>query len=150
MVAVASTPSIRTRPPVGSSKPAMILKIVLLPHPDGPIRLAKRPCGMETVMGASAAKAPAGVRNVMLTLSTWSFGTEKDMRIPADGAIRNSRNYNAKVMPSAMAVVARRAALLRAEDTLRACEIDRHCAVLFHCGALHIIAPIAHLPLIPG
>ena len=48
----------------------MMLKMVLLPQPDGPIRLAKRPCGMESVIGASAAKAPAGVRNVMLTLST--------------------------------------------------------------------------------
>jgi hypothetical protein len=31
-----------TRPPVGSSNPAMMLKMVLLPQPDGPIRLTKR------------------------------------------------------------------------------------------------------------
>ena len=32
----------------------MILKIVLLPQPDGPIRLTKRPCAIESVTGASA------------------------------------------------------------------------------------------------
>jgi hypothetical protein len=47
MVPVASTPSIITRPPSGSSRPAMMLKMVLLPQPDGPIRLTKRPCGID-------------------------------------------------------------------------------------------------------
>ena len=32
----------------------MMLKIVLLPQPDGPIRLTKRPCGIDSVIGASA------------------------------------------------------------------------------------------------
>src|SRR5215471_17842149 len=82
MVPVASTPSIRTRPPVGSSSPAMILKMVLLPQPDGPIRLTKRPCGIDSVTGASAWKAPVGVLNVMLTSATQSFGAENDMRTP--------------------------------------------------------------------
>ena len=48
----------------------MMLKIVLLPHPDGPIRLTKRPCGIDSVTGASASKTPVGVLNVMLTSST--------------------------------------------------------------------------------
>src|ERR1700720_4772901 len=78
MVPVASTPSISTRPPLGSSSPAIMLKIVLLPQPDGPIRLTKRPCGIDSVTGASAWKAPAGVLNVMLTCSTPSFGAEDD------------------------------------------------------------------------
>ena len=73
MVPVASTPSISTRPPVGSSRPAMMLKIVLLPQPDGPIRLTKRPCGIDSVTGASAWKTPVGVLNAMLTWSTTSF-----------------------------------------------------------------------------
>src|SRR5262252_9774176 len=84
MVPVASTPSISTRPLVGSSNPAMMLKIVLLPQPDGPIRLTKRPCGMDSVIGASAWKAPVGVLNVMLTSATQSFGAEDDMRTPLD------------------------------------------------------------------
>src|SRR5882672_3530740 len=80
MVPVASVPSMITRPPVGSKSPAMTLKIVLLPQPDGPIRLTKRPCGIASVTGASAWKTPAGflgvglVLNVMLTSSTQSFG----------------------------------------------------------------------------
>src|SRR6516165_11654489 len=84
MVPVASAPSISTRPLVGSSRPAMMLKMVLLPQPDGPIRLTKRPCGMDSVIGASAWKAPVGVLNVMLTSATQSFGAEDDMRTPLD------------------------------------------------------------------
>src|SRR5258705_12232738 len=84
MVPVASTPSISTRPPLGSSSPAIMLKMVLLPQPDGPIRLTKRPCGIESVTGASAWKAPVGVLNVMLTSATQSFGAEDDMRTPLD------------------------------------------------------------------
>ncbi len=57
----------------------MMLKMVLLPQPDGPIRLTKRPCGIESVIGASAWKTPVGVLNVMLTSSTQSFGAEDDM-----------------------------------------------------------------------
>src|SRR5580700_7492869 len=73
MVPVASAPSISTRPPVGSKRPATMLKIVLLPQPDGPIRLTKRPCEIDSVTGASATKAPFGVRNVMPTWSRRSF-----------------------------------------------------------------------------
>src|SRR5262245_9623507 len=81
MVPVASAPSIRTRPVVGSSNPAMMLKIVLLPQPDGPIRLTKQPCGIASVTGASAWNTPAGfldvmsVLNDMPTLSTQSLGS---------------------------------------------------------------------------
>src|SRR5260370_10090391 len=84
MVPVASTPSMSTRP-VGSSNPAMMLKMVVFPQPEGPIRLTKRPCGMASVTGASARKAPLRVWNVMLTSATQSFGAEDDMRTPRDG-----------------------------------------------------------------
>ena len=50
-----------------------MLKIVLLPQPDGPIRLTKRPCGIDSVTGASAWKTPLGVLNAMLTWSTASL-----------------------------------------------------------------------------
>src|ERR1700704_6364452 len=66
-------PSINTRPAVGSSRPAMMLKIVLLPQPDGPIRLTNRPFGIDKVTGASATKAPPGVSNALLTRSISSF-----------------------------------------------------------------------------
>src|SRR5215813_15179287 len=102
MVPVASTPSMRTRPPVGSSNPAMMLKIVLLPHPDGPIRLTNRPCGIESVTGASAWKAPVGVLNAMLTSATQSFGAEDDMRTPRDRVADPFSHYIAKTVPTAM------------------------------------------------
>src|SRR5262245_11177862 len=97
-----------TRPPVGSSSPAMMLKMVLLPHPDGPIRLTKRPCGIDSVIGASAWKTPVGVLNVMLTSSTQSFGVEGGMHAPARPC-RGTEfpmpyNYIAKAMPAATAV----------------------------------------------
>src|SRR5262249_3861458 len=73
MVPVASSPSIMTRPSVGSCSPAAMLKIVLLPQPDGPIRLTKRPEGTASVTSASAANAPTDVANVMLMPSMRSF-----------------------------------------------------------------------------
>src|SRR5215472_8754525 len=108
MVPVASTPSISTRPPLGSSSPAMMLKMVLLPQPDGPIRLTKRPCGIDSVIGASAWKAPVGVLNVMLTSATQSFGAENDMRTPLDRIAaripQSPADYIAKAVPAAIAV----------------------------------------------
>src|SRR5262245_62404958 len=108
MVPVASTPSIMTRPPVGSSNPAMMLKMVVLPQPEGPIRLTKRPCGIDSVTGASAWKTPVGVLNVMLTSSTQSFGDEDGMHAPDGrgeaGDFPNRGNYIAKAVPATTAV----------------------------------------------
>src|SRR5262245_24909252 len=108
MVPVASTPSISTRPAVGSSNPAMMLKMVVFPQPDGPIRLTKRPCGIDSVAGASAWKAPVGVLNVLLTSATQSFRAEDDMRTPLDRVAaripQSPGNYIAKAMPAAIAV----------------------------------------------
>src|SRR6202011_17116 len=55
-------------------------------QPDGPIRLTKRPAGIDSVTGASAWNAPAGVLNVMVTSSTQSFGGGGGMHPPADRA----------------------------------------------------------------
>src|SRR5262249_53217762 len=140
MVPVASTPSIMTRPPVGSSSPAMMLKMVLLPHPDGPIRLTKRPCGIDSVTGASAWKTPVGVLNVMLASSTQSFGVEGGMHAPARPC-RGTEfpmpcNYIAKAMPAATGVysykhggadVSRRSGASKAFDLRKvlACAAER-------------------------
>ena len=50
-----------------------MLKMVLLPQPDGPIRLTKRPAGTASVTSASAVKTPDGASNIMLTPSMRSF-----------------------------------------------------------------------------
>src|SRR5207248_4297803 len=85
MVPVASMPSMSTRPPVGSSNPAMMLKMVVLPQPEGPIRLTKRPCGIASVIGTSAANGPAGVGNVMLTFSTQSLVWDMQTTVTGGG-----------------------------------------------------------------
>ena len=56
-----------------------MLKIVLLPQPEGPIRLTKRPGEIDSVTGASAVKAPFGVRKVM---PTWSRRSFTDITLP--------------------------------------------------------------------
>src|SRR3954453_14815708 len=75
-----------TRPGVGFCSPAAMLKIVLLPQPDGPIRLTKRPAGTDSVTWASASNAPAGVAKVMLTSSMRSFGEARASPAPPAGA----------------------------------------------------------------
>src|SRR5262249_8085735 len=77
------------------------------PQPDGPIRLTKRPAGIDSVTGASAWNEPVGVLNVMRTSSTQSFGGEGGMDAPADRAearwVPSPRDYIAKTMPAATA-----------------------------------------------
>src|SRR5262249_3358440 len=108
MVPVASTPSISTRPLVGSSNPAMMLKMVLLPQPDGPIRLTKRPCGIDSVIGARVWTPPGGVWNVLAPAATQSLGAEDD--IPPPPARVAARlppppgAYIQKAVPAAIAV----------------------------------------------
>src|SRR5260221_12407357 len=86
----------------------MMLKMVLLRQPGGPIRLTKRPCGIDSVTGASAWKAPVGVLNVMLTSATHSFGAEHDMRPRlnrvAARIAQSAADYIAKAVPAAIAV----------------------------------------------
>ena len=45
-------------PEVGSSKPATILKVVVLPHPDGPNKAKNEPAGMVKVKLSTALKSP--------------------------------------------------------------------------------------------
>src|SRR5471030_2438953 len=73
MVPVASTPSMTTRPWLGSCNPATMLKMVLLPQPDGPIRLTNEPSGTARLTWSSAWKAPDGVWNLMLRSSIQSL-----------------------------------------------------------------------------
>src|SRR5215212_4016285 len=53
-----SSSPIRTRPPVGSSSPATIRSVVVLPHPDGPSSAKKDPSGTVTVRSSTATKSP--------------------------------------------------------------------------------------------
>ena len=45
-----------------------------MPHPDGPTRLTKRPAPTAKLTSRTAVNSPAGVSNVLVTLSTWIIG----------------------------------------------------------------------------
>jgi hypothetical protein len=49
----------RTRPPVGASRPAMIFRIVVLPQPLGPSRVKNSPGAIVSDRPATVAPPPA-------------------------------------------------------------------------------------------
>ncbi len=51
---VMSAPSSRMRPAVGSTKPATICSVVVLPQPEGPSRQTNSPSAMERSHSATA------------------------------------------------------------------------------------------------
>ncbi|MCY1306691.1 hypothetical protein D9M70_565640 [compost metagenome] len=55
---VMSSPSSRIAPPVGRSRPAIILRSVVLPQPEGPSMQTKVPCGTVRSTLLTALKVP--------------------------------------------------------------------------------------------
>src|SRR5436309_2833149 len=53
-----SCPAMLMVPAVGSSRPATIRSVVVLPHPDGPSRAKKRPCSTRRSRLSTAVKVP--------------------------------------------------------------------------------------------
>src|SRR5215213_4040517 len=53
-----SVSPISTRPAVGSSRPAAIRRLVVLPHPDGPRRAKKEPWGTVRSRSSTATNSP--------------------------------------------------------------------------------------------
>src|ERR1700675_4190063 len=53
-----SSPRSRMRPDVGSSRPAIIRNVVVLPQPEGPSRQKKSPSGTVNVESRTAVNAP--------------------------------------------------------------------------------------------
>src|SRR4051794_37691828 len=74
-----SSPSRKIWPEVGSSSPAIILSVVVLPQPDGPRRQKNEPSGMVKLDSFTAAKSP----NILRSFST---------RISAIGLLRKFRH----------------------------------------------------------
>ena len=52
-------PPMRSSPSVMSSSPAIMLRVVDLPHPDGPTRMTNSPSAMSRLT-SSTASAPSG------------------------------------------------------------------------------------------
>ena len=53
-----SSSPMSTRPAVGSSSPATIRRVVVLPHPDGPSSAKNEPSGTVSVRSSTATKSP--------------------------------------------------------------------------------------------
>ena len=65
-----STPSSRTLPDVGSSKPAIILSRVVLPQPDGPSIEKNSPRAIEKSARSTATKLPNSLRTASRTMTS--------------------------------------------------------------------------------
>src|SRR5436309_5743342 len=76
---VTSSPPNRMRPDVGSSRPAIIRSVVVLPQPEGPSRQKKSPSGTVNVESRTAVNPP----NALCRLST---------RISAIASLREFRH----------------------------------------------------------
>src|SRR5687767_3600397 len=64
---VTSSLPMSTRPAVGSSSPATIRSVVVLPHPDGPSSAKNEPAGIVRFSSSIAVKPG----NLLLTPSSW-------------------------------------------------------------------------------
>ncbi len=67
------TPSCRTSPLVGCSKPAIKRSEVVLPQPDGPSSAWKRPRGIAKLASSNATMSPKSFVTWTNSMSTGSF-----------------------------------------------------------------------------
>ncbi len=64
-----SSPSSRIFPEVGSSSPAIILRVVVLPQPDGPSSMKNSPSATVKVDSSTAVKSPKSLRRFSILIS---------------------------------------------------------------------------------
>src|ERR1700693_4958801 len=64
-----SSPPRRMRPEVGSSRPAIMRSVVVLPHPEGPSRQKKFPSGTVKVESRTAVKPPNALCRCSMRIS---------------------------------------------------------------------------------
>ena len=82
-----SSPPIRISPDVGSSSPAIILSVVVLPQPDGPSSMKNSPSSTVKVEDRTAVKLPNSLRTLRTTI--WAMGqsgkwlTTMNITVPA-------------------------------------------------------------------
>src|SRR5450631_421301 len=70
-----SSPSSRMRPLVGSSRPAIILKVVVLPQPDGPSRQKNEPFAMVKDESLTAVKLPKALCSFSTRISAMALAS---------------------------------------------------------------------------
>src|ERR1700738_1394934 len=73
--AVICLPSTRTSPVLGSSNPAMMRNMVVLPQPDAPIRQTNWPRSMFASMRPSASTSPSPIANRLVAprIAMWDW-----------------------------------------------------------------------------
>src|SRR5512132_3884513 len=82
---VTSSSSMRTRPLVGVTKPAIIRSVVVLPHPDGPRRVRNSPSRTSRLSPSTAAMSPK--RRVTSTRVTRAMTPASARRSPSHEAV---------------------------------------------------------------
>ena len=84
---VTSSPSSRMRPPVGSSSPAIILSVVVLPQPDGPSMTKNSPSATTKLKSWTATNDPKSFFRFSTRISAMAipgnFETTMNMTVPA-------------------------------------------------------------------
>src|SRR5260370_40403264 len=98
---VTSAPSMRMRPDVTSSSPAIRRSNVDLPHPDGPTKTTNSPSAISRLISGIASKSPNALRTpsrLMLPMANSSFYGAKGeaahqalLREPAEHQDRRDR-----------------------------------------------------------
>ncbi len=83
-VRATSSPSISTRPPVGSTSRLIIRRVVDLPQPEGPTRASTSP-GSTTRLSDPTATVPSGY-SLRTASSSMRADTTPTLAVPAGGA----------------------------------------------------------------
>ena len=83
------------RPDVGSSRPAIIRSVVVLPQPDGPSKQKKSPSGTVNVESRTAVKSPNALCRCSMRISaiaphSGNFETTMNDAVPAS-VVRNDQ-----------------------------------------------------------
>src|SRR5712692_2485854 len=74
-----SCPPSRMRPSVGSSRPAIIRRVVVLPQPDGPSITKKAPSSIAKLESLTATKSPKALRRFSMRISAIAVALFREM-----------------------------------------------------------------------
>ena len=90
---VTSLPPSRMRPEVGSSRPAIMRRVVVLPQPDGPSRTKNSPFSTTKLESLTAAKSPKLFCRFSTRISAIAYSgnllTTVNMRVPTSTTVND-------------------------------------------------------------
>src|SRR3954451_10914562 len=88
----ASSPSIRTSPASGQSRPAMIRNSVVLPEPEGPSSASNSPLPTFRSTLSSAANAPNFLTMFLTSMVTWIVPCLSFVETPFENSLHDQRD----------------------------------------------------------